>query len=341
MPDTGPRSRTRRITGPKPFDTGSGPRVDIDAHRAGAGIGMVGPGKTMDISFVFTQLISGLTMATLLFLVASGLTLIFGVGNVFNFAHGSFYMLGAYFGYQFVSVWNCGFWPSLLLSAICVGIFGMLAEVTFLRRIYGRANEGGFQILLTYAFILIIDDLVKLTWGAEYKSLPRPDGFRGALRVGDIFIPSYNLLIIGIGMIVVVLAWWILARTRAGHVARAAAVDREIVGVLGVNVPMTMTLVFGIATALGGVGGALAAPLRTVTPGAGIEVIIDSLIVAVLGGMGNFWGAWFGALLIGEVNAFAVAFVPKWATLFSFLVMVVVLIFKPEGLFASRKVRTL
>ena len=295
----------------------------------------------MDASFILTQLISGMTTATLLFLVASGLTLIFGVGNVFNFAHGSFYMLGAYFGYQFISVWSSNFWLGLLLAGICVGLFGMFAEVAFLRRIYGRANEGGFQILLTYSFILIIDDLVKLTWGAEYKSLPRPEGFDGAVILGDLFVPAYNLLIIGIGLVVVVMAWWVLTRTRPGQVARAAAVDREIVNVLGVNVPLTMTLVFGIATALGGMAGALAAPLRTVTPGAGIEVIIDSLIVVVLGGMGNFWGAWFGAILIGEVNAFAVAVVPQWATLFSFLVMVVVLIFKPEGLFATRKVRKL
>lgn len=295
----------------------------------------------MDASFVLTQFVSGLTMATLLFLVASGLTLIFGVGNVFNFAHGSFYMLGAYFGYQFVTVWGTNFWPALLLSGLCAGLFGMLAEATLLRRIYGRPNEGGFQILLTYSFILIIDDMVKLIWGAEYKSLPRPDGFQGSLQIGEIFLPSYNLLIIGVGLVTVVLAWWILSRTRMGRVVRAAAVDREIVGVLGVNVPMTMTLVFGIATALGGMAGALAAPLRTVTPGAGIEVIIDSLIVVVLGGMGNFWGAWLGALLIGEVNAFAVAIVPQWATLFSFLVMVIVLIFKPEGLFSTRKVRKL
>jgi branched-chain amino acid transport system permease protein len=295
----------------------------------------------MDASFFFTQFVSGLTMATLLFLVASGLTLIFGVGNVFNFAHGSFYMLGAYFGYQFVTIWGNNFWLSLVLTAVCVGLVGMVVEAAFLRRIYGRANEGGFQILLTYSFILIIDDLVKLIWGTEYKSLPRPQGFQGAFQAGDIYFPAYNLLIIAIGLFVVVAAWWILSRTRAGRVARAAATDREIVGVLGVNVPRTMTLVFGIATALGGMAGALAAPLRTVTPGAGIEVIIDSLIVVVLGGMGNFWGAWFGAILIGEVNAFAVAFVPKWATLFSFLVMVIVLVFKPEGLFATRKIRKL
>ena len=293
----------------------------------------------MDLAFFITQVISGLTMATLLFLVASGLTLIFGVGNVFNFAHGSFYMIGAYLGYQLVSVWELNFWLALVLSGVGAGLFGMVVEFLLLRRIYGRANEGGFQILLTYCLILIIDDGVKLLWGAEYKSIPRPDGFSGAVVFGDIFIPAYNLLIIAIGVVVVVASWWILNRTRPGKIARATAVDREMLGALGVNVPLTMTLVFGIATALGGMTGALAAPLRTVTPGAGIEVIIDSLIVVVMGGMGNFWGAWLGSLLLGEVNSFAVAFVPKWASIFSFLVMVVVLIFKPEGLFAPRKVR--
>ena len=278
-------------------------------------------------------------MATLLFLVASGLTLIFGVGNVFNFAHGSFYMIGAYLGYQVVSEWQMNFWFALVVAAVGAGLFGALIEFLVLRRIYGRANEGGFQILLTYCLILIIDDLVKLIWGAEHKSIPRPDGFSGAVTFGDIYIPSYNLLIIAIGVVVVIASWWILAKTRPGKIARAAAVDREMLGALGINVPLTMTLVFGIATALGGMTGALAAPLRTVTPGAGIEVIIDSLIVVVMGGMGNFWGAWLGSLMLGEVNAFAVAFVPKWASLFSFLVMVIVLIFKPEGLFSPRKVR--
>lgn len=293
----------------------------------------------MDLAFVVTQIISGLTMATLLFLVASGLTLIFGVGNVFNFAHGSFYMIGAYLGYQVVGVWELNFWLALVAAGVGAGLFGMLIEFLLLRRIYGRANEGGFQILLTYCLILIIDDGVKLLWGAEYKSIPRPDGFSGAVVMGDIFIPAYNLLIIGIGFVVVIASWWILNRTRPGKIARATAVDREMLGALGVNVPMTMTVVFGVATALGGMTGALAAPLRTITPGAGIEVIIDSLIVVVMGGMGNFWGAWLASILLGEVNAFAVAFVPKWASLFSFLVMVVVLIFKPEGLFAPRKVR--
>jgi branched-subunit amino acid ABC-type transport system permease component len=278
-------------------------------------------------------------MATLLFLVASGLTLIFGVGNVFNFAHGSFYMLGAYFAYQAASMWHTNFWAAIILAAMSAGIVGMAAEFLFLRRIYGRTEEAGFQILLTYAFILVIDDIVKLVWGTEYKSLLRPTMLTGSVEIGGLTIPSYNVAIIGIGLAVVILAWFVLNHTRPGRVARAVAIDREMLGSMGVNVPLTMTLVFGIATALGGFAGALAAPLRSVTPGAGIEVIIDSLIVVVIGGMGNFWGAWLGALILGEVIAFAVAIVPEWASVVSYVVMVLTLIFKPEGLFAPRSVR--
>lgn len=293
----------------------------------------------MDLSFILVQLLSGLTMATILFLVASGLTLIFGVGNVFNFAHGSFYMLGAYLAYQAASVWGSNFWTAALAAALGAGVVGMLAEFLFLRRIYGRAEEGGFQILLTYSFILIIDDVVKLIWGTEYKSLLRPRGLTGSVEILGSTTPTYNLAIIGIGIVVVVAAWLILTRTRAGKVARASAIDREMLTAMGVNVPLTMTLVFGIATALGGFAGALAAPLRSVTPGAGIEVIIDSLIVVVIGGMGNLWGAWLGALILGEVTAFAVILVPEWAVVVSYLVMVLTLIFKPECLFSHSPLR--
>ncbi len=293
----------------------------------------------MDFSFFIMQIISGLTVATLLFLVASGLTLIFGVGGIFNFAHGSFYMIGAYLAFQMVSVLQINFWLGILLSGLGAGLIGIVTEVFLLRRIYGRKNEAGFQILLTYCLILIIDDLVKIIFGTEYKTLQRPSGFSGAVQIGDLYIPSYNILIIVVGIIVVVAAWWILNRTRSGKIARAAAVDREMLGAMGINVPLTMTMVFGIATALGGFTGALAAPLRSVTPGAGIEVIIDSLIVVVIGGMGNFWGAWMGAILIGELTAFGIVLVPKWATLFSYLVMIIVLIFKPEGIFAPGKIR--
>ena len=292
----------------------------------------------MDLNFIFVQIVSGLTVATFLFLVASGLTLIFGVVDVFNFAHGSFYMLGAYLGYEIITYWHVNFWAALFLASIWVGLFGMAMEFFFLRRIYGRAEEGGFQILLTYSFILIIDDVVKMIWGTEYKTIERPVGLSGSIKIGSAILPSYYLVIIIIGLLLVILSWFTLTYTRPGKIARACAIDREMLGILGINVPCTMTIVFGIATALGGMSGILAAPLRTVTPGAGIEVIIDCLIVVVLGGMGNFWGAWIGALIIGEVNSFAVAYVPKWASLFNYFVMIIILIFKPEGLF-GKKVR--
>lgn len=184
----------------------------------------------MDLSFLLVQFISGLTMATLLFLVASGLTLIFGVGNVFNFAHGSFYMLGAYFAYFAVSSWHTNFWTATLVAALGAGALGMLAELLFLRRIYGRTEEGGFQILLTYCFILIIDDTVKLIWGTEYKSVMRPEGLKGSVDFLGMTLPTYNLAIIVIGLVIAVLCWLVLSRTRPGRIARASALDREMLG---------------------------------------------------------------------------------------------------------------
>ena len=290
----------------------------------------------MDISFLLSQLIGGLSTAMLLFLVSSGLSLIFGVGKVFNFAHGSFYLLGSYLAYQFINMFN-SFWVGIIFAVIGSGIFGMVMEFLFLRRIYGRQDEGGFQILLTYSFILIIDDMVKYIWGPEYKTIEKPELLIDQIQFSSIFIPKYNLFILLVGLVIVISFWFLLNKTETGKIVKATAIDRDMLGLLGINVPLVMTIVFGVATAMGGLAGALAAPLRTVTPGAGIDVIIDSLIVIVLGGLGNFWGALLGSIIIGEVLAFGILWVPQWASLLNFLVMVLVLIFKPEGLFPQKK----
>jgi len=290
----------------------------------------------MDISFLLSQLIGGLSTAMLLFLVSSGLSLIFGVGKVFNFAHGSFYLLGSYLAYQFINMFT-NFWVGVVCATIGAGIFGMVMEFLFLRRIYGRQDEGGFQILLTYSFILIIDDMVKFIWGSEYKTIEKPEILIDQVQIGSIFIPKYSLFILIVGLLIAISFWFILNKTETGKIVKATAIDRDMLGLLGINVPLVMTTVFGVATAMGGLSGALAAPLRTVTPGAGIEVIIDSLIVIVLGGLGNFWGALLGSIIIGEVLAFGILWVPQWASLLNFLVMVLVLIFKPEGLFPQKK----
>jgi len=292
----------------------------------------------MDINTFIAQFISGLSTAMLLFLISSGLTLIFGVVNVLNFAHGSFYLLGTYFAYQLMQLFN-NFWVGLLVGAIGAGLVGMVIEFFFLRRIYGRAQqEGAFQLLMTYAFILILDDTVKFIWGTEYKTIPKPASLTGSLNIGTVTVPAYNVFIIIVGLLVVLFAWYFLMRTETGKMVRASSIDRIMLSLLGVNVPMIMTLVFGVATAMGGLAGVLAAPLRTVTPGAGIEVIIDSMIVVVIGGFGNFWGALLGALIIGEVLSFGILYMPELATVLTFIVMIIVLIAKPEGLLAKKAV---
>lgn len=290
----------------------------------------------MDADLLLAQLLSGLTNAMTLFLVASGLTLIFGVVNVFNFAHGSFYLLGAYFAYQAVAMMELGFWPGVLIASAGAGLTGMAMEFVFLRRIYGRPGEAGFQILLTYSFILIFDDVVKMIWGTDYKSIDKPGELAGPLFLGDVIVPRYNLMVIVVGLLVAAGMWAVIKRSRFGRDLRAISMNREMASCLGVNVPVTLTLVFGLATAMGGLSGALAAPVRTVTPGAGIEVIIGSLIVVVIGGLGNFWGALVGALIIGEVTAFGILYLPQWAILFSYAVMAMVLVFRPEGLLMRR-----
>ena len=292
----------------------------------------------MDLDILISQFIGGFSVAMLLFLVASGLTLIFGVANVFNFAHGSFYLLGSYFAYSLMQVIP-NFWLGLAAGAIGAGLVGMVLEVLFLRRLYGRPDEGAFQILLTYSFILVIDDAVKFIWGPEYKTIERPEILQEAFTWGNIEIPRYDVFIIVVGLLVALTAWLILAKTRTGKTIRAASLDRSMVGLLGINVSTVMTLVFGAATAMGGLAGALAAPLRSVSPGAGVDVIIDSLIVVVIGGLGNFWGALIGALIIGEVNAFGILWLPQWASLLSFAIMVIVLIFRPQGLFTMKGVK--
>lgn len=292
----------------------------------------------MNFEIFVSQFLGGLSVAMLLFLVASGLTLIFGVAKVFNFAHGSFYLLGSYFSYQVITIFD-NFWAGVVAAALGAGLVGMALEICFIRRISGRDEEGAFQILLTYAFILIIDDVVKFIWGPAYKTIQKPESLAGSLDMGTVSLPTYNLFIIILGIVIVLSAWYVLSRTKTGKIIQAASTDSQMVGLLGVNVSLVMSLVFGVATAMGGLAGAMAAPLRTVTPGAGIEIIIDSLIVVVIGGLGNFWGALFAALLIGEVNAFGILWMPQWASLLSFAVMIVVLIFKPKGLFSREQGR--
>jgi branched-subunit amino acid ABC-type transport system permease component len=273
----------------------------------------------------------GLTGAMYLWLIAAGLTLIFGVLRVLNFAHGSLYMLGAYFALS-ASLWmHQGFWPALAVAAVGVGVLGVLLEVVFVRPIYRLAIA--YQLLLTFAFVLIFNDAVKMVWGPLYQAPPMPAGLGGSVVVLGRPYPVYNLFILLAGVVVAAALWLVFDLTPWGRAVRAAASDREMAAALGVNVPRLFSQVFGVGAGLAGLGGALTVPMQTVSPGMGENVVVDAFVVVVIGGLGNLWGAFVGALLVGLLQAYGTLFVPVFDLALAFIVMAAVLIWRPAGLF--------
>ena len=297
----------------------------------------------MDFSGLLVQLLNGLAGASSLFLVAAGLSLIFGVTRVVNFAHGSFFMLGVYIAYSLVERFGAGlgFWPALALSALATGAIGALVEVLVLRRIY-RAPEL-FQLLATFALVLVIKDAALWLWGPEDLLGPRAPGLSGAVDILGRRFPSYDLLLIVAGPLVLGALWLLLKRTRWGMLVRAATQDREMVGALGVNQAWLFTSVFALGAMLAGLGGALQLPREPASLNLGLLTIGDAFVVVVVGGMGSIPGAYVAALLIAEikamcvglgtVQAFGVDFSFSKLTLVAeFLVMAVVLVWRPWGL---------
>jgi branched-chain amino acid transport system permease protein len=286
-----------------------------------------------DPSFVFAQSVSGLTAAMFLFLIASGLSLIFGVLRVLNFAHGSFYMLGAYATYQIVQWLGPGpgrFWLAALGAALAIAALGGLVERFLFRHLYGK--EELYQLLFTYALVLILGDVAKILWGTQQKSVSRPAELTGSFSLLGATVPHYNLLIVLLGPAIALAVWFVLQRTRVGRFIRAAALDRETLGSLGVNVEALYTWVFVLASFLGGLGGALIAPMRATVPGMDTEVIVEAFVVVVIGGLGSFWGTFLGALVYGQVLSFGILFFPRFSIFAVFALMAAVLIIRPWGL---------
>lgn len=280
-----------------------------------------------------TQVTSGMIIGMLLFLVASGLTLILGVLNIVNFAHGSFYMLGAYFGYAgYVATGS--YFIAILTGATGVAFFGIIFERLFMSRVYG--GNLLLQILLCYAFVLILDDLVKIIWGSEYLSMGLPDAFRlPPMRFAGGYVPPFYLFIILMAVAFGVAIWLIIGRTRFGKKVRAAAENPDMVSALGIPTPLLYAVVFGLGSLLAGAAGALAAPVRSLTPGMGFSVLIESFIVIVIGGMGSVGGAFVAALLLGLTRAFGSIGFPLFVDGVMFLIMAVILISRPTGLFGK------
>ena len=287
----------------------------------------------MDLSFLTVQVLSALRQAAFLFLISSGLTLIFGVLNILNFAHGALYMLGAYFMYWITLyiVGTGGFLLALVLAPLGVALIAAVIETGLLRRIY--MQEEIYQLLLTYALVLIIDDLAKIVFGPEFKSIPKPDVLSGSVTLFGGTVPVYTLLVVILAPAVALLLWYLLHRTKTGKVVRATSSDREMADALGINMSALFTLVFAFGAILAGLGGALAGPARTVFPGVGTEVIIESFVVVVIGGLGNLWGALIGSILIGSLETVGIIVFPEFEMSLIYLLMVAVLVVRPWGLF--------
>jgi branched-chain amino acid transport system permease protein len=277
----------------------------------------------------------GLTEAMYLWLVAAGLSLIFGVLRVLNFAHGSLYMLGAYLTYAVFRASGGNFWVALVVGPLLVAGVGWVIEVVFLRRVY-RADVA-FQLLLTFAFVLILDDVVKLVFGPVYQSPPTPRALSGAVLVFGSPLPTYHLFILAAGVLVAAGLWVFLEKTRWGLLVRAIAADREMARALGVRSSRLFTWVFMLGAWLAGLGGALSIPVRSISPGMGELIIIEAFVVVVLGGLGSLRGAFLGALAIGLLHAYGIVFLPVFELALAYLVMAAVLIVRPWGLFGVRE----
>lgn len=286
---------------------------------------------------VVTQLSTAMIIGMLLFMVASGLSLIFGVLGVVNFAHGAFYMVGAYFAFAAYRTTE-SFFAAFLAGAVGVGVIGILFERFVISRVYGK--DVLMQLLVCYAVILMADDLVKMIAGPEYKMMGMPETFAlPPVEFAGGFIPPYYLFMIAVSLAIGGMLWLGIEKTRIGKIVRALAINPRMVGALGVNTTVLYAAVFGIGSLLAGVAGALAAPTRTLTPGMGVSILIDSFIVTVIGGMGSIVGALVAALLVGLSRAFGAIGFPLFVDGTMFGLMALVLLLRPSGLLGREPAR--
>ncbi len=285
------------------------------------------------MTFYVLQALNGLAYSMLLFLLAAGLSLIFGLMDVVNLAHGGFYMLGAYLGLSFVR-WTGSFWIAVMLVPPLVAAGGFLLEWEFLRPLYRRTHLD--QILLTFGFAFVISDVVRWLWGAEVQSLAAPPGLDRSIPMLGTLFPAYRLFVIALGGALALGLWLGLSRTRLGAIVRAGVANKEMTQAMGINIAAVFTGVFAFGTGLAGLAGVIAAPIQGVFPGVDFETLIVTLIVVVVGGLGTLTGSFWGSLLIGEAETFGKTLLPEAALVVIYLVMAAVLLVRPRGLFGGR-----
>ena len=290
-------------------------------------------------SFLLIQLLNSLSLGMNLFIIASGLTLIFGVLRIVNFAHGAFFMVGAYVCYTVVSQMESAsaFWLGVVASAVVLALLALVVERLLLRHLYRRDHL--MQLLFTFALVLLLGDVVKMIWGTDQHSVSYPAGLDGAVNLGITSYPSCLLFLCAVGPVIALSLWLLLERSPFGRLIKAATEDREMLSALGINVPLVYTLVFVGGSALAGIGGALAVPRAAVTPGMDTTLIVECFIIVIIGGLGSLWGSFIGALILGFLITFGSVLFPEWELVLTYVLMLGILLWRPWGLLSPEAKR--
>jgi len=293
-------------------------------------------GANISPAALIQQILIGLSRTTILFIVSSGLSLVLGVLRIPNVAHGSLYMIGAFFTYTIATLFGqstLGFCLALIIAPLGVALLSLAVERGLFCHLYER--EHLMLLLFTFSFSLVFGDAVKLIWGSDYRSLVPPQLLQGSFSISGLPFPRYNLFLLILGPLVAFGLWFLTNKTKIGKIARAAAVDREMVGAIGINVSWVFAAVFVIGCYLAGLGGALVAPTQNITQGMDHTIIIEAFLIVIIGGLGNIWGALLGALIFGLTDAIGILVWPQFAIVFPYVAVITVLLFRPKGLLKS------
>lgn len=283
----------------------------------------------IDFNLFLLQMVTGVALGSVFVLLAIGLSLIFGLLTVVNFAHGAYFMVGAYVGVYALSLTG-NFWLSLLIVPLVVGALGLVTERYLVRPLYGRGID--YPLLLTFGLSYVMVDMIRMIFGVDGMPIGTPPGLQGAVDIGIGYFPVYRLFLIGATALIVTALWLVIEKTRFGLIIRAGARDPEIVRVLGIDVSRVWLIVFAMGTAIAALSGILAAPIRAVTPEMGIPVLVESFVVTVVGGMGSLPGAIIAGLLVGIVYSLSSLYIPDFADTSMFVLMALVLLLRPQGL---------
>ncbi len=284
----------------------------------------------LTLSQLSDQLVNGVTLGMLYILVALGLNIILGLMSVINFSHGAFFMLGAYLMYQFAPI--VGFWPAIAIAALLVGVLGMLFESALIRPLYRRLPE--YTLLLTFGTALIFAQLVRWKWGDDAVRVAIPDELARPITIAGVDFPVYrDVFLVAVTIVVLALVWLLINKTNVGIIIRAGTRDAEMVKILGINMPLMFTFVFGIGSLMAGLAGALAAPIYAIQPNLASQWIVLTFVIVIVGGIGSFWGAIAGGLLIGIVSSFMSLIWPPAVDLTGYVLMGLILLLRPRGLF--------